>query len=53
MKKEKIIKKAILDNDDLISQAFIKDNKLYINNLKIYDIDSFKLFERKNFESIL
>jgi hypothetical protein len=51
--KGKIIKKAILDNDDLISQAFIKDNKLYINNLKTYDIDSFKLFERKNFESIL
>jgi hypothetical protein len=49
----KIIKKAILDNDDLISQAFIKDNKLCINNLKIYDINSFKLVERKNFEGIV
>ena len=49
MKKEKIIKKAILDNDDLISQAFIKDNKLYINNRKIYDIDSFKAAWEKNF----
>ncbi len=51
--KGKTIKKAILDNDDLISQAFIKDNKLYINNRKIYDIDSFKLVERKNFEGMV
>jgi hypothetical protein len=49
----KIIKKSILDNDDLIIQAFIKDNKLYINNLKIYDIDSFKLVERKDFEGMV
>jgi len=51
--KGKIIKKAILDNDDLISQTFIKDNKLYINNQKIYDIDSFKLVERKNFDGMV
>jgi hypothetical protein len=51
--KGKIIKKAILDNDELISQAFIKDNKLYINNRKIYDIDSFKLVERKDFEGMV
>jgi len=51
--KGKIIKKAILDNDDLISQAFIKDNKLYIINwkaLKIYDINSLKLIDKKIFE---
>jgi len=51
--KGKIIKKAMLDNDDLISQAFIKDNKLYIINwkaLKIYDINSLKLIDKKIFE---
>ena len=51
--KGKIIKKAMLDNDDLIDQVFIKDNKLCINNLKIYDINSFKLVERKDFEGMV
>jgi len=54
--KGKIIKKVILDNDGLISQTFIKDNKLYIiswKTLKIYEIDSFKLVERKNFDGMV
>jgi hypothetical protein len=50
----KIIKKAILDNDNLImGPIFIKNDRLYIiswETLKIYDINSLKLIDKKIFE---
>jgi hypothetical protein len=50
----KIIKKAILDNDNLImGPIFIKNDRLYViswETLKIYDINSLKLIDKKIFE---